>query len=928
MTKVDTLHDLLDASDRLLEQAHAQRQPVYLVVPSHSWAESRKLQLRHRVPTGVQVVTHAHLVEQLWEVFGDGSTLVSDLDRRVLLRPLVQQVELLPSSPSPRFITQLSEFVQEAVIPGLHPVARLSESESKVMELVSLYEAKLQQQGLAEVAQVEQALLRAGACAGLRFVFENPDLHSAHIRAFIAALGQQASVSVVRQELSFAPDAPLTGDELVDLRHRLFTGAQGLQAQGRVRVGEAKGAHVASNVIVGLVQRIHQEDQVPYDGMAICLPSVASAYPRLFQELALAGIPFRASFAVLAARTGLGGAFYQAELVSSSDDEASFTALVSLASGPYGGVAGKDARALQMRWRERAHSTSPERMLDIREGFDQGNVRAADMKERLEPLARLLDAPRAERVRMLFRNAHQAHLGVDALVDDRQAAEALLDYLDACERFGCQPSADELANMPVQLARSFQAGEPSVAIVSAGSLGIEKRQAVILCGLDAANYPMASQSDAFDALMRNLGINRADTLAKDQRIMLLNTIEACQRSFAFERATHDAQGDESCQSALFDELVAAYRTQAEDEEGLPVQAVPQALQPWLLSMSEADALFAPPQGLVSQESVTRGHLDSPASVETLLLDAKGAPRLLSPTALEDYYRCPYRWFACRCVGYNGMDARFDAAAQGNLAHAVMERFYCDLAQAGHRRVTPENLPLALEIASSSFDAQVEYEKSRNKGGLHLKTKADELACEELRRSVLDLVERDATFLPGFFPTYFELELGGTAENYLEYAGLGVRGKVDRIDVDEHGNAVVIDYKLSGLSQGYGFAAGDELPKRIQTDIYATLVQRHFDARGIPVRVLGSVYRSYSSNLLRGVYDDSIDWGSGEKASAKNDALPRQDDPETYGQYLQRVEAAMSARVDRLERGLIQPDPIASDACEYCKAILFCPRGGC
>ncbi len=136
------------------------------------------------------------------------------------------------------------------------------------------------------------------------------------------------------------------------------------------------------------------------------------------------------------------------------------------------------------------------------------------------------------------------------------------------------------------------------------------------------------------------------------------------------------------------------------------------------------------------------------------------------------------------------------------------------------------------------------------------THARAKSCVE---QVFDLVRRDAAFLPGFIPTYFELELGRSSEQLLEYAGVPVRGKVDRVDVDAEGNAVIIDYKLSGLSAGYGFGRDDELPQRIQTDIYATLVERHFAALGTPLHVVGSVYRSYAKNALRGVYARGIPW---------------------------------------------------------------------
>ena len=231
------------------------------------------------------------------------------------------------------------------------------------------------------------------------------------------------------------------------------------------------------------------------------------------------------------------------------------------------------------------------------------------------------------------------------------------------------------------------------------------------------------------------------------------------------------------------------------------------------------------------------------------------------------------------------------------------------------------------IANKAFDQQLEDDQSRERRGLYLRTEYDSCACEELRQQVFDLVRRDAAFLPGFIPTYFELELGRSSEQLLEYAGVPVRGKVDRVDVDAEGNAVIIDYKLSGLSAGYGFGRDDELPQRIQTDIYATLVERHFAALGTPLHVVGSVYRSYAKNALRGVYARGIPWGDTEQLREDFDALPRAGSDEGYDAYLTRVEDVLASCVERLRAGDIAPAPLSSDVCEYCKAASFCPRGG-
>lgn len=924
--KVHSIKELLERSNALLEEAAARRRAVFLVVRDHRWAEARKLQLQTIAPLGIQVLTFSQLVEQLWDLFGDGRGLVQVLERKVLLRPLVTQVGILESSPSANFVSQLSAFVQEAIYSGLEPSSPLSVSDSKLMKLVELYDRRLRSEGLIEPVQAEAELLSMGACAGMSFVFEAPDLHVPHVQRFVANLEPDADVSVLEQELQIDPGIPLSSIELEDVRHRLFTGFGDVEAQGHVRVGLAQGAHVESDVIAQLVSDVHRQNGIAYGDIAVCLASPSESYPWLTHALAAAQVPFLVRFSLPLFRTGLGAAFVALESIAHADsDDASFDAAVDLLLSPYSGVPGKDARALQMRWREQAHSSQARRLLDIRGGFEQGNVQAKETKQRLTPLAQLLDAALAQRVELLFEHAKQGGVSADALIDDVQAADALLSYLETCERFSCSPDFKEIANLPVTLTRAFGDQEDAISIIGTRDIGPQCWQALVMGGLDTIRYPMASQDGPFDPLMSKLGVESPDTLAQDQRLMLLNAVEATGSCFAFARATHNAQGEEICQSALFEELVGVYRTLQDDESDLPVQAVPQALQPWLCCMSEADVLFSSKQQPSELEQVMRGELDDRCARMSLLQDAKGRPLVLSPTALEDYYRCPYLWFTSRRVGYNGMDTKFDVAAQGGLAHAVLERFYREFARAGHARVTPSNLDEALLIASQAFDAQVEHEAKRERRGVYLKTQSDKLACEKLRAQVLSLVERDASFLPGFTPTYFELELEGSGDSPLEYAGVPVRGKVDRIDVDANGNAVIIDYKLSKLDNGYGFSAKSDLPARLQTDIYATLVQRYFDAQGMPLRVLGSVYRSYAANMLRGVYDGRIEWGTEENVKVRSDALPRSGSEENYEAYLQRVESVMSACVERMKAGQIKPAPLSSDACKYCKGRLFCPR---
>ena len=113
---------------------------------------------------------------------------------------------------------------------------------------------------------------------------------------------------------------------------------------------------------------------------------------------------------------------------------------------------------------------------------------------------------------------------------------------------------------------------------------------------------------------------------------------------------------------------------------------------------------------------------------------------------------------------------------------------------------------------------------------------------------------------------------------------------------------------------------------MQTDIYAVLVERHFEALGTPLHVVGSVYRSYSKNNMRGVYAHGLNWGNAEVKREDLDAMPRQTNDETYDEYLCHVEDEIADCMRRLRDGDIAPNPIAKDVCEFCKVLSFCPRG--
>lgn len=920
--------DELASSGEIVEEALASGHAVDVVVPDASWAEERKLVLAEKGSVGANVQTYADYLEGAWELEGDGCALVSSRQRRLLLRPLLREVGLVESEPSAKFLDSCASFVEEAVAPGLAPNARLLDVESDVMELVELYARRLELSGLVEIAQAE-ARLDCGKFADRVCVVEEPPRACVHELRFLERLGESAEVHVFFEELPEGHGAE-DGGELRELRARLYTGASGLDSGGAVVAGEAYGAHAESELVVELLRGI-RERGAAWEDAVVALGGAEGPAPELMDELAASGIPFVAHVRARLVDTGLGSALVALESLSrrresdDDDDEAAYEDLCTFLLSPYSGVAAEDARGLQERWREVGHSTGERRLADVYEGWVAGQANTRMTRERLAPAVELLDARGAERVRALFDNGKAAGLPVDVLVDDEAAAEAALSFIGEAEALGAAWEVEDLANVRVSLVRASGEEEHAVRFVDARSMGLEHAPWIVMGDLDAGIYPMASRPDVFENLRVKLGVSVADQTALSQRLLLANLVESSDEGFCFYRSLHASDGAEKRQSALWDELLAVYRGPGDEEAGLPVQEIPAALSPCAVRVSEADVFFAGGEG--QAVPALRGKLSRGESAELLHTRLDGRQREFSPTQLEDYHRCPYLWFASKRVGWSALDRDLDQSSLGTLFHDTMAAFYPKLQETGRLRVTDDNLAEALSIAGEVFDAQVEENAADPRKGLVIDSESDRMEVERLKESVLSFVERDASFLPGYHPAYFEVGLA-SKDWTLEYATVPVRGCVDRIDVDDGGHAVVIDYKLSSLAQGYGMPKDrgpDDVSPHLQADIYARLVEKHFAMQGVELHVVGSVYRSYAANALRGAYDRRVDFGPVEKIEWKRDGMPGSGVDESYDEYLERVERTVEGEMKRLAEGDIAPNPIEKGACTYCKARPFCPR---
>ena len=174
----------------------------------------------------------------------------------------------------------------------------------------------------------------------------------------------------------------------------------------------------------------------------------------------------------------------------------------------------------------------------------------------------------------------------------------------------------------------------------------------------------------------------------------------------------------------------------------------------------------------------------------------------SPTSLEEYGVCPFRYFLrrlLRIAAPEKADIELESRDVGSLAHLILKDFFQRMQREG--RLPLQNataaLPILREEAARIFG---EWEARRHTGEALLW----ELEKETLLPLLERLVEREASEPSGFTPHSFELEIDPPLQ-VSDEAGdpILLTGKVDRVDLDLHrGRLRVVDYKLTGNAAKY------------------------------------------------------------------------------------------------------------------------------
>jgi len=217
--------------------------------------------------------------------------------------------------------------------------------------------------------------------------------------------------------------------------------------------------------------------------------------------------------------------------------------------------------------------------------------------------------------------------------------------------------------------------------------------------------------------------------------------------------------------------------------------------------------------------------------------------VLSPTTLEEFAVCPFRYFLghelrCEVVDPPERRAQIDPRDRGQIAHEVLERYMRQVIERGDE-LDDDPVAGAESLAKIATEVCDRFERLGRTG--------KRVLWARTRRELLERLEaewvRDAETRRqlGARPIAVEWVFGTTAAPAvgiaIEDTSLSFRGKIDRIDRRDDGALDVVDYKTGKASSYRGIAADPvDGGRHLQLPIYALAARAAFSRDGVdPVR---------------------------------------------------------------------------------------------
>jgi RecB family exonuclease len=293
---------------------------------------------------------------------------------------------------------------------------------------------------------------------------------------------------------------------------------------------------------------------------------------------------------------------------------------------------------------------------------------------------------------------------------------------------------------------------------------------------------------------------------------------------------------------------------------------------------------------------------SPRLTDPSILRELEASETFSPSSLETYVACPFRWFVERVIGVEELEPGLDGRAIGQLLHDALSATYRKLASAGLLPLRPEGVAEAERLAFGVIAGLV------TSGECPGSAAARRLAAWRLKRMARNLFQMES--VAGAMLSMSETESTVGGREGIDIGGLKIRGRIDRIDAAIGGTALyVLDYK-SGSAPA---VAGIGTERALQLPLYLMALA----AERPEAEVIGGAYLSPSEERRTGVVMSGSEGLLGSAAEGC-----RILDPVAADQLYEQTRGIALGAATQIRAGLIAPRP-GRDCPSWCDLGPVC-----
>ena len=409
----------------------------------------------------------------------------------------------------------------------------------------------------------------------------------------------------------------------------------------------------------------------------------------------------------------------------------------------------------------------------------------------------------------------------------RAATRSILERLETAARLvGDAPVAftefrDQLKRAVEAHTFDLRTGAGGVRVVDARSAGFGAFDLVLLLGVNDGEWPSRGERNIFypQWLLREFGWPSDRELLARERTRFRSLLDLSAGDVFLLR--HQLESEiPTVPSPLIEEV--------EDvEESAPFDEA--ALRASVVTRSEALR-----HGITQPETlVVRDRTPGDAGVTSV-------PDPISPTSLELYRRCPFKYFSRYLLGLEEeeeVDEMLTPLERGRILHDVLQEGFeaWDGGAEGPRAVTAENYEEALGIFRDVAMKKIRPEHRRVElprlfGGAGEPGAVEWLLRRELARG--PLVRRLVEY---GFQSPLRLERGPRGESPWF---VRIKGRVDRADLDKGGGLHVYDYKSGRAPESavtlqvplYAMCLSQELEAPIREAAYLSFAERRAVAR--------------------------------------------------------------------------------------------------